>query len=133
MAGQPLSAFLDAYRRYARPVAEVHAELVAKTRRWGCAGALLLGLAMQGGCAAGWGWTARTAAGCRLHSTTPPLLFSHPCPPGSKEAASFRIAAAVRGKRTVPCVLVIEPPTEEDAGGAPATTTRHLYRAGGWA
>ncbi|KAL4422853.1 hypothetical protein ABPG75_009050 [Micractinium tetrahymenae] len=79
VAGRPLSDFLDAYRRDGRSVAEVQADLVARTR--------------------------------------------------SKQGASFRVAAAIRGRRTVPCVLVVVPPADKEAGKEEGATTMHLYRA----
>mgnify|MGYP001810832741 CR=1 FL=1 len=46
---------------------------------------------------------------------------------------SFRIAAAARGKRTVPCVLTIVLPSidADDKAASKAPSTMHLYRAGG--
>lgn len=35
VAGKPLSAFLDAYRREGRDVADLHAELLVRARRCG--------------------------------------------------------------------------------------------------
>lgn len=52
----------------------------------------------------------------------------------SKEVSSWRIAAAVRGKRSVPCVLVIVLPEEGEEGrasGGQQPAAMHLYRAGG--
>lgn len=43
------------------------------------------------------------------------------------------MAAAVRGKCSVPCVMVIVPPAEggkDGGGGVPGPATLHLYRAG---
>lgn len=65
-------------------------------------------------------------------------MTRYPLPPfrshaSSREVASFRVAAAVRGKRMVPCVLVIVPPVdggEDGSAGSPALVTMHLYRAG---
>lgn len=49
------------------------------------------------------------------------------------------MAAAIRGKRTVPCVLTIVPPADKETGKEENATMMHLYRAGkqhtnkGWA
>lgn len=40
------------------------------------------------------------------------------------------MAAAIRGKRTVPCVLSIQLPEGDAEGDATAPATMHLYRAG---
>lgn len=40
------------------------------------------------------------------------------------------MAAAVRGKRTVPCVLIIQLGESEGEGAATAPAAMHLYRAG---
>jgi len=61
-----------------------------------------------------------------------PLSLHHTCHHCRTEAASFRVSAGVRGRRSVPSVLLVQLPSEEDAkeGGAPPAVM-HLYRAGG--
>lgn len=54
------------------------------------------------------------------------MTATNTCP--SKEVASFRVAAAIRGRRSVPCVLLVQLPAEEEAKDSPAIM--HLHRAG---
>lgn len=41
------------------------------------------------------------------------------------------MAAAIRGRRSVPCVLVVELPAADDAQEGASLATMHMYRAGG--
>ena len=61
------------------------------------------------------------------HASTAAPLLPLRC---SKEVASFRVAASIRGKRAVPCLLIIQLSEGDEGKEGASPATMHLYRAG---